>query len=263
MSHKRFYGKIAVITGASKGIGYAIAKRLANDGADVFLLASNSKRLKVAAETIANESGQKIGYFASDLRTFEGCNRAYQSAMRFSQSCHFLVNSAGATMGGDFLKQPDRELIDGFSLKLFGAFRLCKAFWPQLKLGAGTVINIVGGFARTPDPDFAVATSVNAALAGFSKALAGQGLRDNINVNWIHPGMTMTDRMETIFDARAKLEGKSREKLLLEKVAEEKIRRLGNPEDTAALVAFLCSSEARHINGVGIPVDGGAAKGYY
>ena len=141
--------------------------------------------------------------------------------------------------------------------------RLCRLFWPKLKERAGTVINIVGGFARTPDPDFIVGTCVNSALATFSKALAGQGLRDDINVNWIHPGITVTDRMHEIFSARSVLESQSVEFIMKNKIKEENIRRLGQPNDVASLVEFLCRPEARHINGAGIPIDGGGSKGYY
>jgi len=263
MASKVFVGKKVVVSGASKGIGFAIAKSLALEGAEVFLLASNYKRLQRAAESIQSDIEQKVRFFAIDLRTFDSCDVAYKEVLKSLGEVDFLINSAGATKSGRFLEQPDDQMIDGFALKFYSAVRLSRLFWPSLKLKAGVVINIVGGFARTPDPNFMVGGAVNAALANFSKALAGQGLRDNINVNWIHPGITATDRTNEIFDAQAKLYGKPREVLIKEKVAEEKIRRLGQPKDVAELVSFLCRPEARHIHGVGIPVDGGGSKGYY
>jgi NAD(P)-dependent dehydrogenase (short-subunit alcohol dehydrogenase family) len=141
--------------------------------------------------------------------------------------------------------------------------RLCRLFWPALKERRGTVVNIVGGFARAPAADFLVGGAVNAALANFSKGLAAVGLRDDVNVNWIHPGLTVTERLEEIFARRAEQQGKSRDEIERESVAAEGLRRLGQPEDVAALVAFLCSPAARHIHGAGIPIDGGGAKGYY
>ncbi len=125
------------------------------------------------------------------------------------------------------------------------------------------MINIVGGFARTPSSDFMVGGSVNAALANFTKALANQGLKDDVNVNWIHPGMTVTERLKETFETRAAQQNLSREQVQENAVAAEGLRRLGEPEDVAELVAFLCSPQARHIHGTGISVDGGGSKGYY
>ena len=108
-----------------------------------------------------------------------------------------------------------------------------------------------------------VGGSVNAALANFTKALANQGLKDDVNVNWIHPGMTVTERLKETFETRAAQQNLSREQVQENAVAAEGLRRLGEPEDVAELVAFLCSPQARHIHGTGISVDGGGSKGYY
>lgn len=256
-------GKVAIIAGGSKGIGLAIAKRLAKDGADIFLAASNDERLSAAASAIVAETGRKVGHYAADLRTLKGCSATYQAMIQAMGGADILINSAGATKGGKFPDQPDEEMLDGFALKFHGAVRLCRLFWPDLVQRQGTVINIVGGFARTPAADFMVGGAVNAALANFTKALAAQGLRDDVNVNWIHPGLTVTERLEEIFSNRAEQQGTTPVEIERRSVAEEGLRRLGQPEDVAALAAFLCSAEARHIHGAGISVDGGGAKGYY
>jgi NAD(P)-dependent dehydrogenase (short-subunit alcohol dehydrogenase family) len=255
-------GRTAVFGGGSKGIGLAIARRLAAEGADVFLLASNADRLKAAAEGIAAETGRRAGWHAADLRTLAGCEAAHAAATEFG-GCEILINSAGATRGGVFPEQPDDEMIDGMALKFHGAVRLCRLFWPALVASHGAVINIAGGFARTPAADFLVGGAVNAALSNFSKGLAAVGLRDDVNVNWLHPGLTVTERLEEIFTRRAKQQGKTRDQVEAESVAAEGLRRLGQPEDIAALVAFLCSPAGRHIHGACIPIDGGGAKGYY
>ena len=262
MESKLFSGKKVVVTGGSKGIGYAIAQRFASEGARVYLLASNTGRLENAAKVINAETGQKAGFCAQDLRTIEGCEAAYMSTLKNMGGADILINSAGATKGGRFLEQPDSEMLDGFDLKFHGAVRLCRLFWPALTAAKGTVINIAGGFARTPDPDYMVGGAVNAALSNFTKALAGQGLRDDVNVNWIHPGLTVTDRMDEILDRRAEMEGKTREEVESEAISNEGLRQLGTPEGVAALVAFLCGPDARHIHGAGITIDGGGSKGY-
>lgn len=255
--------KKAVISGASKGIGYAIAKRLADDGAEVGLLASNEGRLKDAAERIQKETGQRAVYHAADLRTLKGCEEAHDSLVDALGSCDILVNSAGATKGGVWPEQPDAEWEDGFALKFYSAVRLARLFWPALVTAHGTVVNIVGGFARTPAADFMVGGVVNAALSNFSKSLAAQGLRDDVNVNWVHPGLTVTERLDQIFEGRAGQQGKTKDQVKKETIAHEGIRRLGQPEDVAALVAFLCSDEGRHIQGTAIQIDGGGTPGYY
>ena len=254
-----FDGKVAFVSGGSKGIGLAVARKLAGEGARVFLAASNTERLQAAADSLPGETG----FHAADLRTLEGCEAAAGAAFDRFGRCDILINAAGATKGGIFPDQPDEEMLDGFALKFHGAVRLSRALWPALKAANGSVINIVGGFARTPAADFMVGGAVNAALANFSKALADKGLQDDVNVNWIHPGLTVTERLEGIFADRAAQQGKTRDQIEVESIAAEGIRRLGQPEDVAGLVAFLCSPAARHIHGTGIACDGGGAKGYY
>lgn len=256
-------GKVAIVAGGSKGIGLAIARQLAEDGADIFLAASNEERLSKAASAIAGETGRNVSHQAADLRTLEGCAAVHQAAIDAMGGADILINSAGATKGGKFPEQPDGDMLDGFALKFHGAVRLCRLFWPNLVQRQGTVINIIGGFARTPAADFMVGGAVNAALANFTKALAAQGLRDDVNVNWIHPGLTVTERLQEIFSNRAEQQGTTPEEIERRSVADEGLRRLGQPEDVAALAAFLCSPAARHIHGAGIPIDGGGAKGYY
>ena len=254
-----FDGKVAFVSGGSKGIGLAVARKLAGEGARVFLAASNTERLQAAADSLPGEAG----FHAADLRSLEGCEAAARASLDKFGRCDILINAAGATKGGIFPDQPDEEMLDGFALKFHGAVRLSRALWPALKAANGTVINIVGGFARTPAADFMVGGAVNAALANFSKALADKGLQDDVNVNWIHPGLTVTERLEGIFADRAAQQGKTRDQIEVESIAAEGIRRLGQPEDVAGLVAFLCSPAARHIHGTGIACDGGGAKGYY
>ncbi len=258
-----FDGKTAFVSGGSKGIGFAIARRLAEDGCNAFLAASNGDRLRAAAEGLSRTGRGEVGFHAADLRTLDGCNDAAGAALDRFERCDILINAAGATRGGIFPNQPDEEMLDGFALKFHGAVRLSRALWPALSETKGTVINIVGGFARTPAADFMVGGAVNAALANFSKALADKGLQDDVNVNWIHPGMTTTERLERIFADRAAQQGKTRDQVEADSIASEGIRRLGQPADVAALAVFLCSPAARHIHGTGISCDGGGAKGCY
>ncbi len=255
-------GKVAVVTGGSRGIGFACAEALAARGAKLLLASSNAERLAQAAARIGTRHAEPA-VCAGDLRTLAACEALAAALDATYGRCDILVHSAGATKGGRFTEQADEEWLDGFALKFHAAVRVARALWPRLVASHGTVVNIVGGFARTPAADFMVGGAVNAALANFSKALAAQGLRDDVNVNWIHPGLTVTERLEEIFERRAAQQGSSAQAILDATVREEGLRRLGQPGDVAELVAFLCSPAARHVHGTAICVDGGGSKGVY
>ena len=259
----RFDGKKAFVSGGSRGIGRAIAMRLASEGADVMISGSQQRHLDAALAAIAEKALGKVLAHAADLREMAGCEAAFGAHDAAFGGCDILVHSAGATKGGVFPEQPDADFQDGFALKFHAAVRLSRLFWPSLVESHGNVVMIVGGAARTPDHKFMVGGAVNAALANYSKALAGQGLIDDVNVNWVSPGQTETERLQGLLETRARDEGKTGDEVRAERMNQEGIRRLGRPEDNAALVSFLCSDEARHIHGTGISVDGGATKGCF
>ena len=256
-------GKTAFVSGGTRGIGLAIAKRLASEGADIMVAGSSEANCAAATRAITAQSDGRIEAHAADLRTLEGCHAVFGAHSRVFGGCDILVHSAGATRGGVFPDQDDADFIDGFALKFHAGVRLSRLFWPLLAAARGNVVMIVGGASRNPDAKFMVGGAVNAALANFSKALAGQGLQDDVNVNWINPGQTETERLQQLLSTRARDENLSIDDVRAERMQAEGIRRLGQPEDTAALVAFLCGDEARHIHGAGIAVDGGATKGYF
>ena len=243
--------KTALITGGSKGIGKAIAQELAAAGADVLLASSNRQRLKEAQAEISRSAQGKSDIFASDLRRLENCEALAQWAIHHNERAplSILINAAGATRGGDFLQLEDAVWQDGFALKFYACARLSKLLWQQLAAHQGSVINIVGGFARTPDPDFMIGGAVNAAMANFSKALAGRGIRDGVRVNAIYPGSTETERLHTIFSDKAKAGGKTIAQVREETLSREDIKRIGAPTDVAQLVRFLVSPQAEHIQG--------------
>jgi 3-oxoacyl-[acyl-carrier protein] reductase len=258
-----FAGKVAVVSGGSRGIGLGVATAFAEAGADVVLAASSESNLASAAASIAERTGRRPDTVAADLRAAAGCQAAFAAVIAKLGRCDILVNSAGATKAGDFLTLPDADWQDGFDLKFFACVRLCSLFWPHLVATKGHVVNIIGGAARTPDPGFLIGGSVNAAMANFSKGLAKLGRSAGVNVNAIHPGMTETERVHQLSEQRAQSSGKSAAEVRSELIAKEGLQRLGQPEDVAALALFLCSEAARHIQGVAIAVDGGATAGLY
>ena len=260
---KEFEGKIVVVSGGSRGIGRAIAAAFAREGAQTVLAASSAANLAEAAKTVAAAGGLEPMTIAGDLRTLVGCEQVFAKVSERFKRCDVLVNSAGATKGGKFFEQPDDVWIDGFALKFHAAVRLTRLFWPLLKEAHGNIVNIVGGAARTPGPEFLIGGSVNAAFGNFSKGLTALGNRDDINVNAIHPGPTQTERNEQLTQQFAKAQGKSVEEVRAESLAKSGLRRIGQPGDVAELALFLCSARARHIHGTAIAVDGGGTPGYY
>lgn len=257
-----FAGKVVVITGGSRGIGRGIAIAFARVGAQTVIASSSADNLAAAAKAIG-EVGPAPLTVAGDLRQLAQCEQLFAKVQERFGRCDILINNAGRTRAGNFLELPDEAFFDGFALKYHAAIRLMRLFWPMLKVSQGHIVNIVGGAARSPEPEFTVGSSVNAALANASKGLSKLGMRDGINVNVIHPGNTRTERQEELLAQRAQATGKSVDELRAAALARTGIRRVGEVEDVAALALFLCSKAARHIQGTAIAVDGGATVGYY
>ena len=259
---KEFEGKVVVISGGSRGIGRAIALAFAREGAQTVLAAANAANLAEAAKVVA-AIGPAPMTIAGDLRTLAGCEQVFSQVKERFGRCDVLVNNAGATKGGKFFEQPDEFWSDGFALKFHAGVRLTRLFWPLLKAAHGNIVNIIGGAARTPGPDFLIGGAVNAAMGNFAKGLTALGNRDDININVIHPGQTQTDRVEQLFAQFARAQNKTVEQVREEALVKSGLRRIGQPEDVAELALFLCSARARHIHGTAIAVDGGGTPGYY
>ncbi len=255
--------RIVVVSGSSRGIGFAIAEAFARTGAQTVLAASSEANLAVAARRIVEDGAPEPVAVAGDLRSLAGCEAVHGVVAERFGRCDVLVNSAGATRAGSFLAQPDEEWQDGFALKFYSCVRLCRLFWPMLRTAQGVVVNVIGGAARTPDPEFLVGGSVNAAVSNFTKGLSKLGMRDGVNVNAVLPGLTETERVQQLFEQRAAATGTTPDEARRNQINKEGLRRIGQPEDVAELALFLAGARARHIQGTAIAVDGGGTPGLY
>jgi 3-oxoacyl-[acyl-carrier protein] reductase len=258
-SNKPLEGKIAIVTGASRGIGRAIALRLAQDGATLVLASRTEPDLiKVASEIRA--SGGKATTVAKDLRNPDAPATLVRTTIDAHGAIDIIVNNAGATKRGDFFQLTDADWTDGFALKLFSAVRLTRAAWPHLKARRGSVLNIIGAGGRTPSAEFTIGGSVNGACLSFTKAMADIGIRDGIQVNAINPGRIKTDRFQQTLKEEAENHGGDLNAALQAIVRKSNIVRLGEPEDIANFAAFLVSPQARYMQGALIDLDGGQTK---
>lgn len=253
---KPLNGKTAIVTGASRGIGRAIALRLAQDGARVVLAARDAGALAAVADAI----GEGAAVAPMDLRLPESPAELVRIAMERFGSVDIVINNAGATKRGEFLELTDADWADGYALKLHGAVRLTRAAWPHLMRAGGSLLNIAGTGGRTPGAQFTIGGSVNAALLSFTKAMADTGVRDGVQVNAVSPGTVRTDR----FAKRMEMLAAERDMAptLAEPlfVREARVTRVGEPEDIAGLVAFIVGPGGRFLQGSLIDMDGGATK---
>ena len=252
-------GKAAIVTGASRGIGRAIARRLAEDGARVMLAARSADLLDEAVAEINGAGGQAVSA-ALDLRDPATPARLADLTRQAFGGIDIVINNAGATKRGDFLSLDDADWDDGFALKFFGSVRLIRAAWPDLKARRGSVVNIAGVGGRTPGAQFTVGGSVNAALLSLTKALADLGVQDGVQVNAINPGLVRTARLQVRLDALADQQGGDHAAAEAALIREKQIRRIGEPQDIAEFVAYVVSGRGQFLHGALLDMDGGETK---
>src|SRR5262245_60317026 len=164
--------KVAIVTGASRGIGRSIAQTLAAEGMNVTLVARTKNQLDELAGSIATSSLVQ----AVDLRMPESPTAVVAATVEKFGQIDLLVNNAGATKRGDFFELTDSDWADGYGLKCFGAMRCCRAAWPHLKAAHGSIVNIAGIGGRTGTAEFTIGGTVNAAVLNLTKALADRGI---------------------------------------------------------------------------------------
>jgi 3-oxoacyl-[acyl-carrier protein] reductase len=248
--------KVAIVTGASKGIGRAIAETLAGEGMRLVVAARSAPEL----ESLASPLGDRCLVHVADLREPDAPAAMVAAALaRFGQ-LDLLVNNAGATKRGDFLTFPDADWHDGFALKFYGAMRASRAAWPHLQATKGSIVNISGIGGRTGSAEFAIGGAVNAALLNLTKVLADRGVRDGIRVNAINPGGIATERLVTrvrSFAAEHQVEPSQAETQMAKAFG---VARFGQPVEIARLVAFLASPAAAFCQGAIVDADGGQTR---
>jgi 3-oxoacyl-[acyl-carrier protein] reductase len=253
-------GKVALITGANRGIGAAVAAELVKEGMHVCLVARDQAKLKETAGHLANTTQSQVQTLSADLRDpAEPARVVAETVSRFGR-IDLLVNNAGATKRADFFTLTDDDWQDGFALKFHGYVRMTRAVWPHLKATKGNIVNIVGMGSRAGSAEFTIGGSVNVAILNFTKAMADIGVNDGVRVNAINPGLIETDRFNRNVERTMRDRALSREDARAYLVSSHGTKRVGRPEEIGHLVAYMASPLADFMQGSIIDIDGGANR---
>jgi 3-oxoacyl-[acyl-carrier protein] reductase len=250
-------GKIAIVGGASMGIGYGIARQLALEGAAIVITSRREPGLSQAAQLLREETGAFVWSIVADCRRAEDCRRVVDETMTELGGIDILVNNDGAPPLGDLVGFDDAAWAKAIEQNLMYVVRMARGVVPEMaKRGGGSILNITAISAIQPIPGFGLSVASWGGVIGYAKTLSLEVAKHNINVNTICPGYIETTRLEKVFAAggedpqvmRAKLE------------AEIPMGRIGTTDDIAGLVALLVSPRGRYTTGTAIAVDGGLLR---
>jgi len=250
---------VAVVTGASQGIGRATALRLARDFSAVVLVARNKDNLEKTAADVRSAGAESV-FYALDLREPQSAEIVVKGTLERFGRIDALVNIAGAVPQVDLFEMTDAQWDDGMALKLHGARRLTIRAWEALKVSNGSVVLLSGSAALDPKPGFAAVAATNAAIIALAKAFAEQGIKDGVQVNSVVPGAVMTGRRQSFFEKWAPAHNVTVEEAIKKFPEEAGISRFGKPEEIADLLGYLVSPAAKWLTGASVRMDGGETK---
>jgi len=250
-------GKTALITGGSKGIGKAIAFRLAEEGCDLHLAARNAEDLETVATELRAEYSVLVTVHPMDLGSGE-------NAVALVAACgdvDILVNNAGAIAAGSISDIDEATWRGGWDLKVYGFVNLAREMYRAMKArGHGVVLNVIGiAGGEVTEFNYIAGTTGNAGLAAFTRAMGGGSPADNIRVLGINPGMTATERLVNLMRQNAENKGLDPDDWR-QLISTMPFGRLAEPEEVADLCAFLVSDRAAYISGTVVTIDGGLSS---
>lgn len=255
-------GRVAIVCGASKGMGFCIAKALALHGAKVLMIARDPFSLDAAFKEIAAEGGM-VEVFVGDVRDPDLAQLAVDRCGVLWGTVDILINNAGGPPMGSFLEHDAVAWDTAVQTNLLSVVRFCKAVAPGMKSkNWGRIISITSTVAKEPSPAMVLSATTRAGVSAFSKALAIELAQFNVSVNVICPGGVLTDRLVSLLQVRAELEKREYQEVLQETQASIPAKRFAEPEEIADVILFLASDRGGYVNGVSLSVDGALTKAY-
>lgn len=255
-------GKTAVVCGSTQGIGRAIAVELAAAGANCILVARRQEALQSVVSELDRSQGQQHEFRVVDFADGAAVeSTAAEIAAR--QKVEVLINNTGGPSPGPVTDARAEQFTQAFSQHVLNSQALVQAFLPGMKqAGYGRIINIISTSVKIPIANLGVSNTIRAAMAGWSKTLAQEVAASGITVNNILPGYTRTGRLDSLIQANAARQKTAVDELTRRMENQIPARRFGEPEEIAALAAFLAAPAASYINGTNIPVDGGSTGAF-
>lgn len=250
---------VAIVTGASQGIGRATALRLARDFSVVVLVARDEDNLQTTAADVRS-AGAEAMVLDLDLRQPQSSESVIKVALESFGRIDALLNIAGAVPQTDLFEMTDAQWDDGMALKFHSARRLTMRAWDALKASNGSVVFMSGSAAFSPKPAFAAVAAINAAINALAKAFAEQGIKDGVQVNSVSPGAVMTGRRHAFFEKWAPAHNLTVEEAIKKFPDQAGITRFGKAEEIADLLGYLVSPAAKWMTGASIRMDGGEIK---
>lgn len=250
-------GRHALVCGASEGIGRATARELAALGARVTVLARRDAALREVVDGLPGGAARGHGAIAVDMADTPALADAV-AARAAEFPVHILVNNTGGPPGGPAHAADAAAYLDAFQRHLLAGQALVQALLPGMRAARwGRVVNVVSTSVREPIAGLGVSNTIRGAVASWAKTLSRELGADGITVNNVLPGYTETGRIDQILADRMAATGKSREDIVAAMLASVPAGRFAKPEETAGVIAFLCSPAAAYVSGVSLPVDGG------
>jgi 3-oxoacyl-[acyl-carrier protein] reductase len=254
-------GKVAIVTGSSDGIGYAVARSLAREGARLVLCARRENLLAEAREAIVKETGTEVLALRCDVQRLDDVRKLVEETQQRFEAIHILVNNAGSVPSAKFADMDDAQWYQMLEGKLLGYLRMTREVLPHMRKGGwGRIVNVAGTAGWEPS-NTAIAVGLNnAAVINWTKSLSREYASDGILVTTVAPGSIETPRQVRNRQREANLTGKSFDELRGARVRDIPLQRLGRPEEVANVVAFLASECSSYMTGACVTVDGGVMR---